>query len=72
MKKDVKTIFNFSENSVAPIGVVWSSLEDDKVIDFDFKHWVVFNKKYKKILEDLLKGEALDILVLVFTNLKKV
>lgn len=73
LKKDIKTIFNFSENSLAPIGVVWSGLEDDKVIDFDFLNTqVVFNKVYKKRLEDKLKGEALDIFtVLVFTNLKE-
>ena len=73
MKKNIKKIFNFSENSVAPIGVVWNSLDDDRVIDFDFLNTqIVFNKKFKKRLENKLKGDALDIFtVLVFTNLNE-
>lgn len=73
IKKNIKKLFNNSENPAAPINVVWSDLDNDNVIDFDFSNTqVVFNNSFKRELEEKFNGEAMDIFtLLVFTNLNE-
>ena len=72
LSKNIKKIFNTSENSSAPIKIAWENLEENIVVDFDFSNTqIVFNKKYKKDLEKKLSNGAMDFFtVLVFTTLK--
>ena len=47
LNKNIKKIFNTSENSSAPIKIAWENLEENIIIDFDFLNTqIVFNKKY--------------------------